>query len=143
MNVKLTYFKKSGKYYSEGELEIADTIPVWEVYEQIRDLLKTRTLPGLIQGHSNFTVHVDIPEGVPAVITEFEPPEDLSSDQRTMLELLDYPNAEGLHSNECRWRNFARALLGKPTHETLLTARNQHQSPQPSVAWNHEKAGLS
>jgi hypothetical protein len=29
-------------------------------------------------------------------------------ERATMLELLDYPNPEGLHSNEARWREFAR-----------------------------------
>jgi hypothetical protein len=29
-------------------------------------------------------------------------------ERATMLELLDYPNPEGPHSNEARWREFAR-----------------------------------
>lgn len=30
--------------------------------------------------------------------------------EKTMLELLDYTNPEGLHPNECRWRDLARKL---------------------------------
>lgn len=121
----LSYFKKSGKYYSEGTLEVPNIDRPWEIYERVRSLLKARSLPGLIKGHSNFTVHVHIPDGVPAVISEFEPPQDLNSDHQTMLELLDYPNAEGLHPNEARWRDFGRALLGKPSHQTLLAERTE------------------
>jgi hypothetical protein len=119
----LTYFKASGKYYSQGQLEVSNADRPWEIYEHVRQLLQTRNLPGLIPGHSNFTVHVHIPDGVPAVISEFEPPEDLSSDHQTMLALLDYPNAEGLDETTVRWRNFARAILRKPSHEALLATR--------------------
>lgn len=128
--ILLTYFKKSGKYYSEGQLEVPNTDRPWEIYDQVRELLKTRTLPGLIPGHSNFTVHVDIPDGVPAVISEFEPPEDLSPDHRTMLDLLDYPNAEGLDETTVRWRNFARAVLAKPSHEALLSTELTNSSEE-------------
>ena len=39
---------------------------------------------------------------------------NLTSDQQTMLGLLTYPNPEGLHPIETRWRDFARALLVIP-----------------------------
>src|SRR5438094_8970048 len=39
---------------------------------------------------------------------------NLTSDQQTMLELLSYPNPQGLHPSETRWRDFARALLVMP-----------------------------
>jgi len=122
MIIKLTYFKQSGKYYSEGDLEVTNADRPWEIYDQVRTLLKTRTLPGLIEGHSNFTIHVHIPDGVPAIISEFSLSEDATPAHQTMLELLDYPNPEGLHPDEVRWRNFARALLGKPTQQTHVRA---------------------
>ena len=40
---------------------------------------------------------------------------NLTLDQQTMLSLLAYPNAQGLHPFEARWRDFARALLVIPT----------------------------
>jgi hypothetical protein len=55
----------------------------------------------------------------------------LSSDQQTMLELLTYPNPEGLHPAEIRWRDFARALLAIPVA----------QKGSKTLA-NHERAGL-
>ena len=30
---------------------------------------------------------------------------------KTMKELLQYPNPEGLHHDEVRWRDFARELI--------------------------------
>lgn len=72
MDVELTYFKQSGKYYSQGILQVT-TDKAWEIYEIVRRLLNEKRLPGLIEGHSNFTVHVNIPDGVPAVIIEAEP----------------------------------------------------------------------
>ena len=110
MDVQLTYFKPSGKYYSQGILQVT-TDKAWEIYQIVRNLLKERRLPDLTEGHSNFTVHVEIPDGVPAVIIEAGPPENLTTEQQTMLELLAYPNTPGLHTNEVRWRDFARRLL--------------------------------
>ena len=40
---------------------------------------------------------------------------NLTPDQQTMLLLLAYPNPQGLHPVEARWRDFARALLVIPT----------------------------
>jgi hypothetical protein len=71
VDVKLTYFKQSGKYYSEGTLQVT-TDKAWDIYGIVRNLLKERCLPELVDGHSNFIVHVDIPDGVPAVIVEQE-----------------------------------------------------------------------
>jgi hypothetical protein len=130
VDVKLTYFKQSGKYYSEGTLQVTTDKP-WEIYEIVRNLLKERRLPDLIEGHSNFTVHIDIPDGVPAVIVEREPPSNLTAEQQTMLELLAYPNTEGIHPNEARWRDFARDAL-----QIQLTPK------APTTLWNHERAGL-
>lgn len=38
------------------------------------------------------------------------PSELTDSERATMLGLLEYPNCEGLHPNEARWRNLAREL---------------------------------
>jgi len=35
----------------------------------------------------------------------------MSPEHETMRELLAYPNAEGIHPNEARWRDFARELI--------------------------------
>lgn len=42
----------------------------------------------------------------------------MSPEHETMRELLEYPNAEGLHPTEARWRDFARELIRE--HEAEL-----------------------
>jgi hypothetical protein len=58
--VKLTYFKPSGKYYSEGEYrtEKSELLDIWDEVKQMRDEAR---LPGLCRGHSPFIVSVDVP----------------------------------------------------------------------------------
>lgn len=58
--VKLTYFKDTGKYYSDAELEISDTVPFWDVLVDIRVRIAAGHLPGLIDG-ARFHVLVDDP----------------------------------------------------------------------------------
>ena len=41
---------------------------------------------------------------------EFEPSQEPLEGFKTAVELLDYPNPEGLHPNEARWRDVAREL---------------------------------
>ena len=74
MLVKLTYFKPSGKYYSSGEYEtkVADRplgFPrdfmgpaLFEIWEEVARIKNEGRLPDLIEGHSNFTVLIDVPD---------------------------------------------------------------------------------
>lgn len=75
MRVNLTYFKETGKLYSEGALEVPDVLPVpigglkagevtplFEIWHLVRHLQEARRLPGLITGHSAFHVLVEVPD---------------------------------------------------------------------------------
>ena len=65
MKVKLTYFKlSSGKFYSDGELEIADdeNIPMFLIHQKVATLIRQKRLPGLVSGHSDYIVSVDASE---------------------------------------------------------------------------------
>lgn len=74
MKVKLTYFKPSGKFYAEGEYETklpADDLQhppgarapaLFKIWEEVAQLRAERRLPGLINGHSWFTVAIDVPD---------------------------------------------------------------------------------
>lgn len=42
----------------------------------------------------------------------------LNPEHETMWELLKYPNMQGIHPNEARWRDFARELVKE--HEAEL-----------------------
>lgn len=59
--VMLTYFKKSGKYYSEGEY-VSEKEHVFEMFQEVREKVKARTLPGLILGAHDFHVLIEISE---------------------------------------------------------------------------------
>lgn len=61
MKVNLTYFRKGGKYYSEGSYETTRA-ELFEIHNEVRRMLEMRSCPGLIKNHSNFIVSVDVPE---------------------------------------------------------------------------------
>lgn len=45
----------------------------------------------------------------------------LPPEYSTMRVLLEYPNPIGLHPNEARWRDFARALINVPNQKQINT----------------------
>ena len=70
--VKLTYFKPSGKYYSEGEYESKKLNP-FEIYEEVKGMDDVGVRPGLITGISGgyYNILIELPDhplGVPHLI---------------------------------------------------------------------------
>lgn len=60
--VKLTYYKPSGKYYSEGEY-VTSASRLLDVWNEVEKMINSSTLPGLATGgHGYFIVQVDVPE---------------------------------------------------------------------------------
>lgn len=59
--VKLTYFKSSGKYYTDGEYETKET-ELYLIYREVRELKRMGKLPGLAEGHSDFFVLAEVPD---------------------------------------------------------------------------------
>ena len=57
MLVKLIYFKKSGKFYSEGSYESTKEY-VHDVYHEVAAMLEEGTLPDLRPGATEFVVLV-------------------------------------------------------------------------------------
>ena len=55
MIVNLIYFKDSGKYYGEGRYNTL-LVNMHDIWDEVREMSKTQTLPGLIVGHSKFIV---------------------------------------------------------------------------------------
>lgn len=47
--VKLTYFKESGKYYTD-EIYETDKEMMYDVYDEVRQMQREGTLPGLVEG---------------------------------------------------------------------------------------------
>lgn len=58
--VNLTYFRESGKFYSEGSYE-SEKEQLYEIFDEVKDLSKRRTLPDLLEGHSEYYVLIDVP----------------------------------------------------------------------------------
>ena len=69
MLVNLTYFKKSGKYYSSGSYITKHTV-IHLIFDEVRDMWAKRELPDLIKGCTRFTVYIDPQDnkGYPAII---------------------------------------------------------------------------
>jgi len=66
MIVKLTYFKPSGKYYTDSVYN-ANATTLHDVCAEVRNLKEEKGLPGLAAGHSDFIVLVIVDE-VPYLI---------------------------------------------------------------------------
>lgn len=74
MKVVLTYFKPSGKYYAGGEYETkvestdfgwpmgASGPALYRIWDEVDGMKTAKRLPGLREGHSDFTVLVDVPD---------------------------------------------------------------------------------
>lgn len=68
MRVELMYFKpESGKFYTTGEYS-STFEEAWEIFAEVRAMAKTKTLPGLREGASDFDILVDISDLYPALI---------------------------------------------------------------------------
>lgn len=60
MRVNLTYFKETGKYYSEGFYNTKE-VELFNIWDTVRRMKNAKILPGLSVGHSDFIVLVDVP----------------------------------------------------------------------------------
>lgn len=74
MKVVLRYFKPSGKWYADGEYETSvpevDLVhpagqrgpALYQIWQEVEQLKNAKRLPGLREGHSDFTVLIDVPD---------------------------------------------------------------------------------
>jgi len=58
--VNLTYFRRSGKYYSDGTYTTGLT-DLWRIFEEVEDLRDRGELPGLLPGSRDFLVLIKVP----------------------------------------------------------------------------------
>lgn len=61
LTVKLTYFKKSGKFYDEGKFEVDSTTPLYRIWDMVKKMHKDGELPGLVSGARFPFIHVNVP----------------------------------------------------------------------------------
>lgn len=59
--VHLTYFKASGKYYSKGKYT-SGKLYLFEIWEEVFEMLDRGSRPGLIDGKNYFHVLIEVPE---------------------------------------------------------------------------------
>ncbi len=61
MRAELRYFKSSGKWYSDGYFEVDGKRDMIDIWNDVREMVATGRLPGLIHGHSEFYVLLTVP----------------------------------------------------------------------------------
>lgn len=61
LTVKLTYFKRRGKFYDEGTFEVDSTTPLWEIWDMVKKMHKDGELPGLVSGARFPFICVNVP----------------------------------------------------------------------------------
>lgn len=61
MRVKLTYFKRSGKFYASGFFDVAPVRTMDDIWDAVRYRLRIGQLPGLVESATDFVIHVDVP----------------------------------------------------------------------------------
>lgn len=57
--VKLTYFKRTGKYAYEGEYT-SEKLHLFEIWEELDAMLASGKCPGLVDGQDEFYVLVEV-----------------------------------------------------------------------------------
>jgi hypothetical protein len=61
LRVDLTYFTITGKYYTDAEYE-TDKKDLWQIWDEVQEMMDVRCTPGLRRGHSLYIVLVDVPD---------------------------------------------------------------------------------
>lgn len=59
--VQLTYFKESGKYYSDGEY-VSEQEDLGKIWEEVAEMFKRGKRPGLVDGKQGFNTLVNLPD---------------------------------------------------------------------------------
>lgn len=71
--IDLTYFKKSGKYYSSG-CYYTNKEQMYHVFNEVKEMLENGKWPDLVDGINEFYVSVssdEHPNAYPCLITQF------------------------------------------------------------------------
>jgi len=62
LTCKLTYFKKSGRYYHQGSFDVAATHELFEIWDHVRARRDAGRLPGLVDGAGReFMILAEVP----------------------------------------------------------------------------------
>lgn len=61
LKVNLVYFKRSGKYYSNGSFEVSAKCSLLDVWDAVERMKREGRLPDLVEGANEFFILVDVP----------------------------------------------------------------------------------
>ncbi len=62
ITVRLTYFKRNGKYYCHGEYEVPVGLSLLHIWDQVERRRESGNLPGLVHGAGReFIVLIEVP----------------------------------------------------------------------------------
>jgi len=78
MNVELIYFNMRGKYYSGGSYQTT-RLHLAEIWNEVFEMQIAKNLPGLVSGHSEYIVLIDVPDHPhrhPRILHSFDSGED-------------------------------------------------------------------
>jgi len=59
--VKLTYFRASGKYYSDNEFEVNEDLNLHEIWDKVEEMIRDKDMPGMSDGYYPAFTLVDVP----------------------------------------------------------------------------------
>lgn len=59
--VKLTYFRRRGKYYSEGEYSVPGDLALHQIWDQVERRRDSGNLPGLVHGAKEYHILINVP----------------------------------------------------------------------------------
>jgi hypothetical protein len=62
MKAYITYFKHTGKYYTDVVINVPDDMEIYNIFKLIHKQLRDGTLPGLSGNHNNYFVHINVPD---------------------------------------------------------------------------------
>ncbi len=61
MRAELLYFKSSGKWYATGYFEVDGKREMIDIWQDVKKMMVSGCLPGLVSEHSEFYVLVTVP----------------------------------------------------------------------------------
>jgi len=126
MKVNLTYFKPEGKYYASGEYDTAVPVvefsgppgasgpPLHLILDEVSDLRERRRLPGLVEGHSEYAVLIDVPghpHRHPHLLPAEDDPSTCDEVRDSLVNLANSVSCDDYRLKMHRWIRAAAAAL--------------------------------
>lgn len=126
VNVKVEYFKPSGKYYSDGNFSVDKNLNVFDASQVFKNILRLGRMPGLSGFEKDFTIYIgfqELNQGYPVLIKAKDHLPDISLRQ-ACLYLLKYSELEMIKDPEFEITLF----LSQNNVYKLLKSENRYSN---------------